>query len=166
MRIPHVALTLALGLALAPALAAAAPTKLASSVTRSPVEPAVVIVPAGSGKTVLERYRSGAKPASDTPLVVIVRLPDANSPDAFAVTDAHREDGKIAVAIESRRFRGPLAANVMTTPLVEIALGNLPKGTYTIDIEEQVLELTKVDAPETAKKARRGLSSSITLTVQ
>jgi hypothetical protein len=166
MRIPHVALTLTLALVLAPALAAAAPTKLSSSVTRSPVEPAVVIVPAKAGKTVLERYRSGARPASDTPLVVIVRLPDANSPDAFAVTEANREGGKIAIAIESRRFRGPLAATDVTTPLVEIALGDLPKGTYTIDIEEQVLELTKVGAPETAAKPRRGLSSAITLTVQ
>lgn len=157
---------MALTLALVPALAAAAPTKLSSSITRSPLEPAVVIVPAGAGKTVLERYRSGAKPTSSTPLVVIVRLSDANSPDTFAVTAAHRDGTKIAIAIEARRFRGPLAANVVTTPLVEIALGDLAQGTYTIDIDEQILEFTKYDAPETASKPRRGLSSSITLTVQ
>jgi len=155
-----------LALLLAPALAAAAPTKLSSTVTRASLEPPIAVVPAGAAKTVLERFRSGAKPTSGTPLVVIVRLPDANSPDAFAVTDAHRDGAKIGIAIESRRFHGALAGNVVTTPLVEISLGELAPGTYTIDIEEQILDFTKYDAPETASKPHRGLSSSITLTVQ
>jgi hypothetical protein len=155
-----------LALLLAPALAAAAPTKLPSTVTRASLEPPVAVVPAGAGKTVLERYRSGARPASGTPLVVIVRLPDANSPDTFTVIDARRDGLKIAVAIESRRFSGRLAANVVTTPLVEIALGELPPGTYTIDIAEQILDFTRYDAPQTASKPHRGLSSSIKLTVQ
>ena len=156
----------ALTLALVPAFAAAEPTKLSSTITRAPLDPAVVIVPAGAGKTVLERYRSGARPTSGAPLVVIVRLPEASSPDAFAVTDAHRDSTKIAIAIESRRFHGPLAANDVTMPLVEIALGDLTKGTYTIDIDEQILDFTKADAPQAASKPHRGLSSSVTLTVQ
>jgi hypothetical protein len=155
-----------LALLLVPALAVAAPTKLSSSVTREPLEPPVVIVPAGSGKSVLERYRSRAKPVSGTPLVVIVRLPEANSPDAFAVTDAQRDGLKVTIAIESRRFRGAIAGNDVTTPLVEIALGELTAGTYTINIDEQILDVTKPDAPQTASKPRRGLSSAITLTVQ
>jgi hypothetical protein len=155
-----------LALLLVPALAAAAPAKLSSTITRAPLEPPVVIVPQTAGKTVLERYRSGAKPVSGTPLVVIVRLPDANGPDAFAVTAAQRDGAKIAIAIESRRFRGPLAANVVTTPLVEIALGVLAPGTYSIDIDEQILDVTKPGAPQTASKPHRGLSSAITLTVQ
>jgi hypothetical protein len=158
--------TCLLVLLLWPALALAAPTKLSSTVTRVTPEPPVVIVPADAGKTVLDRYRSRAAPVSGKPLVVIVRLPDASSPDTFTVTDAHRDGLKIAVAIESRRFRGPLAANVVTTPLVEIALGELTPGTYTIDIDEQVLDFTKLDAPQTASRPRRGLASSITLTVQ
>lgn len=155
-----------LALLIAPALAAAAPSKLASTVTRAPLDPPVVIVPAGAGKTVLERYRSGQRPASGTPLVVIVRLPDASSPDQFAVTDAHRDGTQIAIAIESRRFRGRLTANVVTTPLVEVSLGELAPGTYSISIDEQILDFTKHGAPETAGKPYRGLSSSITLTVQ
>jgi len=164
MRICLVALLLAP--ALAPTLGAAAPTKLSSTVTRLPSEPAIVIVPASAGKTVLERYRSGARPASGAPLVVIVRLPEASTPDTFAVTDAHLDGTKIAIAIESRRFHGPLAANDATTPLVEITLGDLAKGTYMIDIDEQIFDFTKPDAPQTASKPHRGLSSSITLTVQ
>jgi hypothetical protein len=155
-----------LALLAAPALAAAAPTKLTSAVTRAPLDPPIVIVPAGAGKSVVERYRSGARPVSGTPLVVIVRLPDANSPDLFAVTDAHRDGTKIAIAIESRRFRGRLAANDVTTPLVEVSLGELTPGTYAISIDEQILDFTKYGAPETASKPHRGLSSSITLTVQ
>lgn len=160
------AFSLALALGFGPATAAAAPAKLTSTVTRVSIEAPIAIVPATAGKTVLERFRSGAKPVSGTPLVVIVRLPDASSPDTFAVTDATRDGTKIAIAIESRRFRGALAANVVTMPLVEIALGELTPGTYAIEIDEQVLDFTKVDAPQTASKPRRGLSSSITLTVQ
>ena len=159
--------TLALLVALAPTIAAAAPTPLASNVTRAPLEPAVVIVPATAGKTTLERYRNrSAKPVSGTPLVVIVRLPDANSPDVVAVKDAHRDGTKVKVAIETRKYDGPLAANVVTTPLVEIALGDLAPATYTIEIGEQILHFTKYDAPQTAARAHRGMESSITLTVQ
>lgn len=160
------AFPLALALAIGPATAAAAPAKLGSAVTRVSIEAPIAIVPATAGKTVLERYRSSAKPVSGTPLVVIVRLPDASSPDTFAVTDATRDGTKIAIAIESRRFRGALAGNVVTMPLVEIALGELTPGTYAIEIDEQILDFTKADAPQTAGKPRRGLSSSITLTVQ
>jgi hypothetical protein len=156
----------ALALSLSPTLVAAESTKLSSTITRLPHEPPIVVAPAGAGKTVLERYRSGARPVSGTPLVVIVHLPDASSPDTFEVTDAHRDGAKIAIAIESRRFHGPLAANDVTTPLVEVALGDLGKGTYTIDIDEQILDFTKADAPQAASKPHRGLSSSITLTVQ
>ena len=54
----------------------------------------------------------------------------------------------------------------MTTPLVEIALGELPKGAYTIDIDERILHFTKFYAPQTAAKGHKGLQSSINLTVQ
>ena len=146
-------------------LAAAAP--LTSSVTRAPLEPAVVVVPVSAGKTTLERYHNrAAKPVSGTPLVVIVRLPDANSPDVIAVKSAQREGTKITVAIEARNYDGPLSANVVTTPFVEIELGVLSPATYTIEIGEQILHFTKYDAPQTATKPQRGLESSITLTVQ
>lgn len=156
-------LTLVLAFA---ATADAAPTSLTSTVARVPAEPPVVIVPAAAGKTTLERYRSTQKPTSDAPLVLIARLPEANLPDVFAVTRATRDGDKIAISIESRRFKGPLYRNDVTTPLVEIALGALPTGTYTIDIDEEVMEFTKQDAPATAGKPHRGLQSSITLTIQ
>jgi len=49
---------------------------------------------------------------------------------------------------------------------VEIELGQLAAGTYSINIDEQILEFTKYAAPQTASKPHRGMSSSITLTVQ
>ena len=147
--------------------AVAAPTALTSSVTRAPLEPAVVVVPASAGKTTLERFRNRtAKPVSGTPLVVIVRLADANSPDVIAVKNAQRDGTKVSVAIELRKYDGPLSGNDVTTPLVEIELGTLPPATYTIEIGEQILHFTKYDAPQTATKPQRGLESSITLTVQ
>jgi|SRR5215470_9335041 len=149
-----------------PALAFAAPTPLTSTITRAPLEPAVVVVPADAGKTVLDRYRAHTPPTSGTPLVVIVRLPDANSPDVLAVTDAQRDGTKISIKLEARRYDGALHANEVTTPLVEIALGNLPKGSYTIDIDERILHFSKIDAPQTATKGHKGLQSTISLTVQ
>jgi hypothetical protein len=155
-----------LALLLVSGVAAAAPAQLMSNVTRVPLEPVVVVVPANSGKTVVDRFRSHATPTSGTPLVVIVRLPDANTPDTFAVTDAHRDGTKIVATIESRRYTGPLGGNEVTTPLVEVILGDLPKGSYTIDIDERILHFAKIDAPQSAGKPARGLSSSITLLVQ
>ncbi len=98
--------------------------------------------------------------------MVVVRLADANSPDVFAVKSAQRDGTKTKVAIESRRYQGPLSGNAVTVPLVEIQLGVLPKGTYQIDIDEQILDFTTYGAPQTASKPHRGLSSSIALTVQ
>jgi hypothetical protein len=141
---------------LCPTLALAAP--LNATVARTPVEPAVVVVPANAGRTTLARYRSGATATSGTPLVVIVRLADAAAADAITVSDAHRDGPKIAITIDSRRS---LAA-ADTTPLVEIELGTLPEGTYTIDIAEQIRRVSK----DNIGKPQRGLVSSITLTVQ
>jgi hypothetical protein len=157
--------TLALALAgLVPSGALAEP--LSSSVTRVSMEPNVVVAPANAGKTPLERYRAAAaRPyAAGTPLVVIARLPFANSPDVVTVTDAHRDGGKISVAIETRRFDGDLSANVVTTPLVEVALGALPNGTYTIDVVERVLHFSKYGEPQTATNPKPGLHASITFT--
>ncbi len=158
---------MALALLFAPSLALAAPTALTSTVTRQPLDPPVVVVPANAGKTSVERFRAHpASLVSGTPLVVIVRLADANSPDTTAVKDAHRDGNKISIAIETRRFDGPVHANVVTTPYAEVALGDLPAGTYTIDIDEKILHFTKYDAPQGAKSPTPGLQSSITLTVQ
>jgi hypothetical protein len=155
-----------LALLFAPTMAAADRVALTSTVTRAAVETPVVVVPAAAGKTVIDRFRSGAKAASGAPLVVIVRLPDANSPDVVAVSDAARDAGHIAIKLETRRFDGPLYRNVATTPYVEVALGTLPAGTYTIDIAETILHFSKQDAPQTATKPQPGFQSTITLTVQ
>jgi hypothetical protein len=147
------------------ATAGAAP--LGATIARVPVDPPVVIVPTAAGKTPLERYRSQKTAASDVPLVLIARLADANAPDVIAVTRASKDDMKISIVIETRRYRGsPPANDAATMPLVEISLGALPKGTYTIDVDEQVSDFTKLGAPETAGKPHRGLQSSITLTIQ
>jgi hypothetical protein len=161
MRAPALALAVLL-----PTVTLAQP--LTSKVTRVDVEQEVVIAAAAAGKTPLERYRAAAPGpyASGTPLVVIIRLPVTNSPDVVTVTDAHRDGNKVSIAIETRRFDGPLSANEVMTPLVEVALGALPKGTYTINIAERVLRFTKYSAPQTATDPRPGLGSSITLDVQ
>jgi hypothetical protein len=156
----------ALALILVPSLALAAP--LTSTVTRLPVEPTVALAAASSGKTPLERYHAATTGpyTTGTPLILIIRIPVVNSPDVVAVTDAHRDGSKISVAIETRRFDGPLAANEVTTPLVEVVLGTMPKGTYTIDVAERVLHFTKYDAPQTATSPKPGLGASMTFTVQ
>lgn len=160
------ALLAALVLVAVPIRALAGPAPLASSVTRVPPEPPVVVTSATSGATVVERYRAHAPPRSGTPLVVIVRLPPASSPDVVAVSDAHRDGSRISIAIETRKYDGPLAGNEVTTPYVEVELGTLAAGSYTIEVGERVLRFTKFGAPETAGGAKPGLQSSISLTVR
>jgi hypothetical protein len=156
--------TVALVLAIA-TLATAGP--LASSVTRVPIETTLVVVAQAIGKTPLERYRSDRAQvlSARTPLVAIVRLAQANSPDAIAVTKAQRDGTRITIAIETRRFEGVLHANVSTTPLVEVELGALDPGTYTIDVHETVLAFTKYGHPETATGPQPGMSSQMTFTL-
>lgn len=146
-----------------PAVAAADP--LASSVARLTPEPAVVIVPRAAGKTPLERYRAnvGAIGAT-TPLVAEIRLGEANGPDVVSVSDAHRDGAAIAITIENRRYDGPLERNAVWTPLVEVELGTLKPGSYTLTIDERVLRFQT--EPKTARPVGRGLSFTSTLTIQ
>jgi hypothetical protein len=156
----------ALALILVPSLALAAP--LTSTVTRLPVEPTVALAAASSGKTPLERYHAATTGpyAAGTPLILIIRIPVVNSPDVVTVTDAHRDGGRISVAIETRRFDGMIYRNAITMPLVEVALGALPKGTYTIDVAERVLHYTNASEPEITTNPQPGLASSLTFTMQ
>jgi hypothetical protein len=158
---------------------------LPSTVTRAPVQPMLAIVPVGAGTTPLERHRSRiiASPDAGTPVVALVELPPINSPDVVKVVDAHLAGSTISIAIETRRFVGPLRANVVTVPLIEIELGRLPAGDYTVTVDEQVSQfgpaathtgptagqqpktfLTVWSARTTAAATRPGpLASSITL---
>jgi hypothetical protein len=139
---------------------------LATTVTRLPLEPSVVIVPKAAGKTPLERYRAHGGPmAANTPLVALVRLEQANSPDVITI-DARRDGTTIAIAIDNRRYDGTLHANVVTMPLVEIELGALKPGTYTMAVEERVAHFTKIDEPRKATTPVPRLSEKLTITIQ
>jgi hypothetical protein len=159
------ALVLALAV-LMPSIALGSP--LTSTITRVDVEQNVVIAAVTAGKTPLARYHAAAPGpyAPGTPLVLIIRVPLAGSADVVTVTDAHRNGANVPVAIETRRYEGPLHANPATMTLVEVALGALPKGTYTIDVAERVLHFERYGAPQAATDPQPGLTSSITLEVQ
>lgn len=143
---------------------------LASTVTRLAPEPSVVLVPETSGQTPLERYRAGPGHAgpygAGTPLVLLVRSAPLGSPDTFVVSAARRDGRTVRVALERRRFTGPLAANVVTTALVEVRLGALAAGDYRVQVVETVLDFSTYEHPETASGARRGLSAGIDFQVR
>ena len=140
---------------------------LVASVTRLPLEPDVVIVPKAAGKTPLERYRAHGGPmAANTPLVALVRLEHANSADAITVSEARRDGTKITLAIDNRVYDGVLHANFVSTPLVEVELGALKPGTYTMTVEEKVSHFTRFDHPEDATSPVPRLSSKLTITIQ
>ncbi len=146
--------------------AAAAP--LTSTVGRMDPEPTVVVTPAASGATPELRYRAGRHrqlPAG-APLVLLVRLPPASSADVVTVVAAERTGRRIRVKLETRRFTGPLAANVVTTPLIEIVLGALPAGRHEVRIDETVLEFDRYGAPQTARNPRRGLGTTLSFEVR
>ena len=66
----------------------------------------------------------------------------------------------------TRKYDGSLHANVVTTPFIEIVLGDLTSGAYAIEVTEQISHFTKLDAPQTATNAHRGLDVSVALTIQ
>jgi hypothetical protein len=69
------------------------------------------------------------------------------------------------VQLETRRYSGPLGANVVTTPLIEVDLGVLGAGRHDIAVDETVLTFDRHDAPQTARDPRRGLGSRLSFPV-
>jgi hypothetical protein len=143
---------------------AAAADPLASSVAKLEPEPVVAIVPVKSGKTPLERYRSNVHAiAANTPLVALIKLPEANQPDVVTA-DAKRDGKTISITIDTRRFDGAMTRNVTWVPLIEVELGALTPGDYTLDIREKVSHFDK--DPQAAKPSSQGLTYKATLGIQ
>lgn len=134
--------------------AAATPCTVPSTVTRVAIEPRVVVVPGNSGPTVLDRFRAtGSALVAGVKQVVIVRLDLAGSSDGVVVcTTIDTRTRTIEVAITTRRWVGPLAANVIETPFVEAEVGALAAGTWTVHVREDVVD---VDGSGWAKTPRR-----------
>lgn len=141
--------------------------KLPASVHRVDPDPVVAIATEASGATPLERYRAAGRGpwTARQRLVVLVRLDDVSSPDVVEVT-AERKGKRIAVTIEVRRYTGPLAANVVTTPLVEVELGRLAAGRYEVRVDETILEFDDLDRPDLATNPRAGLGSRMSFEVR
>jgi hypothetical protein len=144
----------ALVVAGAGAPAAAAPCSVGSTVTRVALEPRIVVAGASAGATVQERFRgAGHEVAAGRDQVVIVRLDPAGSADTIeACTAIDPKTRTIEIDIVNRRWVGPLAANVVETPLVEAGIGKLAAGRWTIEVREAVVD---VDARGWARGTRK-----------
>jgi hypothetical protein len=144
---------------------------LTSRVVPMDPEPALVVAPLASAAGTVERYRSAVaagamRPKAGAPQVLLIRLPDKNSPDTVAVVAADRSGNRIRVRLHTRRFTGPLSANVVEVPLVEIELGALPAGRYEVKVEETVLEFDQYSKPQAARNPHRGMSATLSFGVQ
>jgi len=141
--------------------------KLPASVHRADPDPVVALSTQASGATALERYRAAGRGpwTSRQRLVLLVRLRDVSSPDLVEVT-AERKGKLVVVAIEVRRYSGPLAANVVTTPLVEVELGRLAAGSYDIRVDETVLEFDDLDRPDLAANPHAGIGATMSFQVR
>jgi hypothetical protein len=98
--------------------------------------------------------------------VLLIRVAPASSADTVIVTRSEREARTILVNYEVRRFIGPLAANVVTTPLIEVELRDLSPGAYPVRVTETLREFSKYGHPETAGPPHRGMSFQTTLQVR
>jgi hypothetical protein len=140
---------------------------LASSVTELPIESQVVIVPKASGKTPVDRYRAQHGPmAANTPLVALVKLDPGKVADSVLVATARRDGNTIAIVIDNRIYEGVIHANMPRIPLIEIELGALKPGEYTMTVEERVSHFKKYDHPETATAPVPRLQEKLTITIQ
>jgi len=157
--------TVAVLLFAAPAMAQT--RRLPAAVTRVSVEPTMRVAARAAGATVVERYRSphrALRPSDE--VVLIIRLPPLNSPDVVTVVSATAAGKRVRVALETRRFTGPLAANDVTEAFIEVSLGRLGAGRYDVRVREQVLAFDVYDRPDTANGARAGLGGSLSFEVR
>lgn len=113
----------------------------ATSVTRVPVEPRIVVTEVTSATTPLARYRGAghAVPAGRA-LVAIVRLDPASSADQIdACTTIDTKRRVIEIRITNRRWVGPLSANVIETPYLEATIGALSSGRWIVHVREDIV---------------------------
>jgi hypothetical protein len=147
----------------APMTATASP--LSSTVTHMNADDSVAFAPTSSGKTPEERYdRALTGPRDVVPggssIVAIVRLPEMSCGSIVTVTAADFDAAasghggvdslgdNIVVSLEISHLSVPASKCVQWTPLVEVALGVLPRGAYTLAVHEHE---TFDHDPKTAK---------------
>lgn len=121
-----------------------------------PVGPATGVALSSSGLSPQERFRRLLPPdrvPARTPLVLLWRGEPLSSADTVAVMSVNQVANRIALQIELRRFDGPLHANVVTVPVVEVDLGPLEPGQYDVSVELTELSFSEYDHPENATNA-------------
>ena len=142
---------------------------LSSTVASLEPEAPVVVTPLATGATPGERYRA-ARPGSALPAgrdaVLLIRGEQRNSPDQVRVVSAERDGGHIRVTYEVRAYAGVLHANVVTQPLIEVSLGALDAGRYTVDVRELRREFTVLGHPERAGTTHDGEQAGFHFDVQ
>jgi len=143
------------------AAAPPAPQRLASTITQvaQPPAPSVVVAPRAAGASVVERFaapRNGVLPAGQ-PLVAILRAGAVDLGDTVNVVRAERVGATIYVEVEERICLCGRTITNPTVPYVEVALGALPAGSYTLALRETQLTFSEEQHPETASHPRRVL---------
>lgn len=158
----RISIATVVGLLLCAASPAFGQTKqLSTSVELAFPPPRVAVAERTAGASPVERFRNRERHASSTSdLVLIVRLKAINSPDRVTVTKAVRKGTTIDIDIEVRRFTGPLSANDVTEPFVEVELGQLSVGTYDVRVDATTFEFDELERPEAAVKKRSELAST------
>lgn len=132
------------------------------SVAQVGAGPAIGVAEQASGASIQDRYRHQLPPdqiPAHTPLVLLWRGEQLSSPDTIAVTGTNQSGQRIDLQIEVRRFEGPLHANVVTVPFVEVVLGALEPDRYEVSIVVTELRFTEYDHPENAANPRTRRSS-------
>lgn len=89
-----------------------------------------------------------------TPLALLWRGPSLSSPDTLALLGAAWRGPVLAVTLELRCFDGPLHANIITVPIVELELGELAPGGYAAEIALATLAFADLDRPDQAVPVR------------
>ncbi len=117
------------------------------------VGPALGIARADSGRNSEERLHH-LLPSDRIPahvaVVLLFRGDPLSSPDSLVVKSAQIDAQAIHVTTELRRFAGPLHANVVTIPILEVELGPLSPGSYDVDVELTELQFSDMMHPEGA----------------
>lgn len=150
------ALLLAVLLVTFPSLAAAAPgaapraLPLKSHIEKTNAPRRLRVTPKKSGHSAQERLArapSGSLPAGQ-PLVAVLRGEQVDVGDPVRVTRAERIGNRFEIEVEERIDLGPHTVSGMVVPYVEVSLGALPAGDYTVAVRETARTFSDRQHPE------------------
>jgi hypothetical protein len=94
-------------------------------------------------------------------VLIMTRTDVLNSPDEIRLTCSERSGQTFRITFETRRFVGPLFANVLSVGLITLNAGSLDPGTYEAVVEETTFKFDDLSRPGRASNGVASLERQV-----